>query len=87
MKPEQLFHKLKELAEKHGITVMEKNFRKTGGIKVKSGLCTVKGKSLFFLDKHLSFHKKNEILAECLGKMPNENIFVIPAVRELLELK
>jgi len=84
MKPEQLYQDLKELAEKLGISVSEQNFRNTG-INVKSGLCKVKGKKLFIIDKHRSIHKKNEILASCLSKMPHEDVYVIPAVRELIK--
>ena len=84
MKPEQLYQHLKELAEKLGIIVSEQNLRVTG-IKAKSGLCTIKGKKFFIMDKHKSINKKNKILAECLGKMPYEDIYIIPAVREHLD--
>ena len=49
MKPEQIYQELKDLAEKLEITVSEQNLR-TAGIKVKSGLCKVKGKNLFVMD-------------------------------------
>ena len=75
---------MKEIAEKLGVIVSEQNFRTTG-IKVKSGLCTVKGKNLFIIDKHKSIHEKNEILASCLGKMEHEDIYIVPAVRDFLD--
>ncbi len=84
MKPEQIYQDLKELAEKLGVTVSEQNLRKTG-IKVKSGLCKVKGKKLFIMDKHISFHEKNEILSSCLSKFHHEDIFMVPALREYLD--
>ena len=83
MKPEQIYQELKDLAEKLTLTVSEQNLR-TAGIKVKSGLCTVKGKDMFIMDKHKSIHKKIKILAAQLTDMPHEDVFVIPAVRELL---
>jgi len=83
MKPEQIYEELKDLAEKHGITVSEQNFRKTG-INVKSGLCKVKGKKIFIIDKHKTIHKKNVILISLLKKMQHEDIYVVPAVRELV---
>lgn len=83
MKPEQLYQDLKELAEKLGVTVSEHNFRNTG-IKAKSGLCKLKGRQLFIMDKHRSINKKNELLASCLGKMPHEDIYIVPALREML---
>ena len=83
MKPDQLYQELKDLAERIHITVSEENL-KTSGIKVKSGLCTVKGKQIFIMDKHKSVHKKIRILAEQLAMMPLEDLYIIPAVRELL---
>jgi ABC-type enterochelin transport system substrate-binding protein len=84
MKPEQIYQELKELAEKLEITVSEQNFRTTG-LKVKSDLCKVKGKNLFVMDKHKSLAKKIKILATQLAKLPHEDVFIVPAVRDLLE--
>ncbi|MDM8524276.1 hypothetical protein QUF80_12980 [Desulfococcaceae bacterium HSG8] len=84
MKPEQLYQHLKELAEKLEITVSEKNFRNIS-VQVNSGFCKVKGKNFFYMDKHLSINRKSKILADCLSKMPHEDIYVVPAVREMLK--
>ncbi|UCD79763.1 MAG: hypothetical protein JSW26_31000 [Desulfobacterales bacterium] len=84
MKPEQIYQELKDLAEKLEISVSEQNL-KTAGIKVKSGLCKVKGKNMFIMDKHKSIHKKIKILASHLATIPCEHVFVIPAVRDLLD--
>ena len=84
MKPEQIYQELKDLAEKLEITVSEQNLR-TASIKVKSGLCKVKGKNLFVMDKHKSIHKKIDILASQLAKFPHEDLYVMPTIRELLE--
>ena len=83
MKPEQIYQELNDLAEKLAITVSEQNLR-TAGIKVKSGLCKVKGKNLFVMDKHNSLHKKIRILASQLAQLPHEDVYIVPAVRELL---
>ena len=83
MKPEQIYQELKDLVEKFGINVSEQNLRKTG-ISVKSGICKVKGKQIFIIDKHKSIHKKNVILTSFLKEMPHEDIYVVPAVRELI---
>ena len=84
MNPEQLYHDLKELAERLGVSVMEHNFRNTG-IKVKSGLCKVKGKKIFIMNKHKSIHDKNEILLSFISKMPHEDIYIVPYLREILK--
>ncbi len=86
MKPEQIYQELKDLAEKFEISVSEQNLR-TSGIKVKSGLCKVKGKNLFVMDKHKSIHKKIDILASYLTEFPHEDLYIIPAIREILEKK
>ena len=83
MKPEQIYQELKDLAEKLGITVSEQNLRKTG-ISVKSGICKVKGKQIFIMNKHKSIKKKNMILTSFLKELPHEDIYVVPAVRELI---
>ncbi len=84
MKAEQLYTHLKELSENLGVTVAEHSFRQTG-IKAKSGLCKVKGKQMFIVNKHVSLHQKNKKLLACLRKMPYEDIYVLPAIRERLE--
>jgi hypothetical protein len=84
MKPDQLYQELKDLAERMQVTVSEQNL-KTSGIKVRSGLCIVKGRKLFIMDKHKSVHKKIKILAAQLSRIPHEDLYIIPAVRELLE--
>ena len=66
------------------VSVLEHNL-KTSGLKVRSGLCTVKGQKLFIMDKHKSVHKKIKILAAQLARIPHEDMYIIPAVRELLE--
>jgi len=83
MKPVQLYKSLCELAEKLNIEVSEQNLRKTG-VRATSGFCKVKGNDLFIMDKNISVQKKIRILAEFLGKMPHENIYVVPAVRDIL---
>jgi len=83
MKPEQIYQELKDLSEKLGIAVLEENFRKTA-VKAKSGFCKVKGKNVFIMDKQKPIHDKVELLASCISKMPHEDVFVVPAVRELI---
>ena len=84
MKPDQLYQELKDLAERMQVTVSEQNL-KTAGIKVRSGLCIVKGRKMFIIDKHKSIQKKIKILAGQLALTPHEDLYIIPAVREVLE--
>lgn len=84
MKPDQLYQELIDLADRLQITVSEQNL-KTSGIKVKSGFCKVKGQNLFVMDKHKSIHEKIRILAAQLADIPHEDIYIVPAVRDLLD--
>lgn len=84
MKPEQIYGLLVELAEKLDITVSEKNL-KGAGIRINSGLCKVKNKTVFIMDKHESVREKIRLLSRCLGEMPLDNIYVMPAVREEIQ--
>ncbi len=84
MKSTQLYQHLKETAEKMDITVSEQNLRATG-VNARSGLCTVKGRQLFIMDKHLPVRQKVEVLAECLRQMPLDDIYLVPAIRNYLE--
>ena len=84
MKPEQIYQELHNLANNLGVKVSEENFRMTG-IRVKSGYCKVKGEAHCIIDKHLKMHRKVEALAECLSGLNHESVYVVPAVRELLD--
>ncbi|MDX2451433.1 hypothetical protein [Desulfosarcina sp.] len=84
MKPEQIYQELKDLAEKLGVTVSEQSFR-ASGIPVKSGFCLIKGKMHCIIDKNITLHNKTTILAQSLFELPHENLFVVPAVRDLIQ--
>ena len=84
MNPDQLYQELIDLAERLQITVSEQNL-KASGFKVKSGFCKVRGQNLFFMDKHKSTHEKIQILARQLADIPHDDLYIVPAVRELLE--
>jgi len=83
MKPDQIYFELIELAEKFKISVSEQNLQKTSP-NAKSGFCLVKNQKRFIIDKSLTLHKKIDVLATFLSTLPHENIYVIPALREVL---
>lgn len=84
MKPEQLYQELKDLAEKLGVTVSEQSFR-AAGIPVKSGFCRIRGEMHCIIDKKIPLRKKTEVLARSVCRLPHENVYVVPAVRDLLQ--
>ncbi|MFZ5563312.1 MAG: hypothetical protein ACOZBW_04615 [Thermodesulfobacteriota bacterium] len=84
MRPDHLYNELKSIAEKMGVIVKEHNLRNVG-IHVSSGLCRVKDQDIFVMDKRLPIREKTENLAECLGQMNLDNIYIVPAIREMLD--
>jgi hypothetical protein len=84
MTPEQIYHELKDLAEKLGVTVSEQSFR-SAGIPVKSGVCLIKGKMHCIIDKNITLHKKSKILAQSLFDLPHDNLYIVPLVREFIQ--
>ncbi|MFP3981126.1 MAG: hypothetical protein ACLFUY_07015 [Desulfobacterales bacterium] len=84
MRRKQIYRHLIEVAEKTGIRVIEQNLRATG-INAQSGLCRVKGESVFIMDKNLAVNEKIRALSACLKQMPLEDIYIMPAVRDLLD--
>jgi len=84
MKPEQIYQELKDLAEKLDVTVSEQSFR-ASGISVSSGFCVIKGKMHCIIDRNISLHKKTKVLARALHDLPHENLYVVPAVRDVIQ--
>ena len=84
MKPDEIYQELKNTSEKLGVIVIEKSFKNTG-IKVKSGFCKVNNEDRFIIDKNKTIKKKIRILAEFVGTLKHEDIYMMPAVRETIE--
>jgi len=84
MKPEQIYEQLTDLAEKLRIKVAEKNLRQVG-FRVRSGLCKLQGESIYVMDKNAAVSKKIELLAGCLSRYPLDSLYVVPAVRQVIE--
>jgi hypothetical protein len=84
MKPEQIYTDLIDLAEKLAVEVTEANLRKSG-IKIKSGFCRVRNQGRFIMDKHLALQRKIEVLAEYISTRDLEDVYVVPALRDILD--
>lgn len=84
MRPEQIYQELKNVAEKLGLNVAEKSFRNLG-ITVRSGFCRIKNENKFLMDKHKTLERKIDILAAELNTYDLESIYIIPAVRDILQ--
>jgi len=84
MKSEQIYHQLLDVAEKVRLTVTEENLRRTG-VKARSGLCRVHGKDVYIIDKQATIREKVSLLAACLARWPLDDIYIVPAVREVIQ--
>ena len=84
MSPESIYDNLKEIAGKLEIEVVEHRLVATG-VKAKSGLCKVKEKKIFIMDKNLPTKNKIAILGDCLSKFSLDEIYIAPAVRKILD--
>lgn len=83
MNASQMYQHLTELAEKLQISVLEQNLSQNG-VPVKSGLCKVEDEQIYVMDKKLSLKRKVDLLADCLADFDLENIYLVPALRELM---
>jgi hypothetical protein len=51
---------------------------------IESGLAWVEGKAVMFLDPRLSDLEKVQVIAREISRFPTEELFLKPAIRELL---
>lgn len=83
MNPEQQYTAMKEAASKLGVEVREKNLH-VPGIRVKSGLCKVRGKQLFILDKKKTIREKVALVAGCVSTLDYQGIDLPEEVRKII---
>jgi hypothetical protein len=77
-----LFGHLKTLAESLGIRVREDAIESSRG-----GLFVLKGRRNLLINRDMPYGDKADLLLEALKKEDLSNVYVIPAVRDLLETK
>ncbi|MFP4474276.1 MAG: hypothetical protein ACLFOY_01870 [Desulfatibacillaceae bacterium] len=81
---EAMFGALADLAERFGVEVRERVL-KAPGVNVQSGLCQVRGRPMLILERKLPLSDKISVMAEALAGMPVDEVYLMPAVRDLLE--
>jgi hypothetical protein len=84
MQPHQLYEHLENLAAKLGILIRYENLRDSDA-PARSGLCMVKGRHLYIMDRSTTLPERIKLLSSCLSRMDFEGRYVLPAVRKLLE--
>ncbi len=83
---EVLLNQLKELAEKIGIEIQLKNLTMDEASS-SGGLCLINEKYILFIHTGASIREKIQVMTEALRKFDLENIYVKPAIRELLDIR
>ncbi|WP_027360641.1 hypothetical protein [Desulforegula conservatrix] len=83
MNPEQQYTVIKEVASKLGVEVKEKNLH-VPGIRVKSGLCKVRGKQLFILDKKKTLREKVALIAGCVSDFDYQKLEIPEEVKTII---
>ncbi len=84
MHPEQVYQHLENLAEQLGISIRyEDLYDSQAG--AKSGLCKVRGRHFYIMDTSNILGERIRLLSQCLGRLDLEGVYVLPAIRELLQ--
>ena len=83
MEPEETYQHLENLAAKLGISVRYDDLSDPE-VPVTSGLCKVGGRHLYIMDRSKSLSEKIRLLAQCLSRMDLDSVYLLPAIRELL---
>ncbi len=76
----QLLQELEALAERLSIAVSVANLEGMPG-----GLCKHRGQWRLILDRRLGVSDRIEAFLKALAKIPLEDVFVVPGVRERIE--
>jgi hypothetical protein len=84
MESYKVLEHLEGLARKLGIEVL---YQQLGTDEYSSGggICKVKGAYKVFLDRSEPIERRIQILARALSSFNSDEVYVLPAVREILE--
>ena len=81
-----LLARLKDVARQVGIQVREEDLGLEDDFPVQAGVCRLYGDSVLFMDRRADIKEQVEVLLRCLGGRDLSNIFIVPSVRERIEL-
>ena len=84
MNEEVLLYQLEELAEKLEILVRDENINVEESSST-GGLCRVEGEYVLLLNSKATVKEKIQVIVKALQQFDLSDIYVKPAIRELLE--
>ena len=79
MTDEILLQELETLAERLDIVISRVDLEGRPG-----GLCVIKGERRFILDRHLSPREQVWVLCKAFARLPLDDVFLKPAVRDAI---
>jgi len=84
MQPYQVYEHLEILARQLGISIRSENLRDSDA-PARSGLCKLKGRQVYIMDSSSSLSERIRLLSVCLSQMDLDGVFILPAIRKVLE--
>lgn len=81
-----VLQQLEKLADQLGVKVLYENLDQQEFI-VKSGTCMLRGQLVAIIDHRLTPGDRIQVLADCLSRFDLSTIYLVPAVRELIEAR
>jgi hypothetical protein len=80
-----LVEELKGLAARLGYEVREERLLREVGYRVRSGACRIRDARVILLERGLPLSAQVDVLVEALAGQRLEDVYISPAVRNLLE--
>lgn len=81
-----VLQQLEKLADQLGVKVLYENLDRQE-VVVKSGSCMLRGQLVAIMDHRLTPDERIQVLADCLSRFDLSTIYLVPAVRELIEAR
>ncbi len=81
-----ILQQLEELAERLGVRVLYESLSQEEFL-IRSGTCTLRGQLLAVIDHKLTAADRIRVLADCLARFDLSAIYLVPAVREIIEAR
>ena len=78
-----LCRELEDLVEQFGIVIRHESFDDPE-VRPVSGLCTIKGEKILFIDYCATVGEKISVFVNCLTQLDLQNVYLKPAVRDFL---
>ncbi len=81
-----LLQQLEELAERLGVKVLYESLDQQEFV-VRSGTCLLRGQLVAIIDHRLTLGDRIRVLADCLSRFDLSTVYLVPAVRELIDAR